>query len=75
MPVFSSFIIMFVCVVSAQDSNEQQEVASDHANFEESVVEPYVNSPPCQEALDALEVYKKQQKRDAKRKSEKCQIL
>ncbi len=74
MSIFSSFLIMFFCVVSAQDGNEQ-EVASDRVNFEESVVEPYVNSPPCQEALDALEAYKKQQKKDEKRKSGKCQIL
>ncbi|MBX3487486.1 MAG: hypothetical protein KF798_06260 [Candidatus Paracaedibacteraceae bacterium] len=75
MSVFSSFLIMFFCVVSAQDGNERQEVALDRANFEESVVEPYINSPPCQEALDALEAYKKQQKKDEKRKSGKCQIL
>ncbi len=67
------YLILFwlFCVAQAQDHQDQDTPSGKDPC--EIIDEPYTNSPPCQEALDALEEYKKQQRRQARR--EKCDIL
>lgn len=67
----NSILYLIFCFACAQDHQDQDTPSGKDSC--EIIDEPYTNSPPCQEALDAYEEYKKQQKKQARR--DKCEIL